>query len=139
MKNEIADRLKKYADEIRDSYDPKSNLRDVILDSLWYLIELSDDPVRLKIASSILRAIPCTTPHCVKNLWNSICSFRGFPVSFLHSIKKIVVSSNRKPIKSGKPFGSPVSNQRPSAIRTLPTLVLNTLQLFFVSATRISF
>ena len=30
MKNEIADRLEKYADEIRDSYDPKDNLRDVI-------------------------------------------------------------------------------------------------------------
>ena len=45
MKNEIADRLEKYASEIRDSYDPKDNLRDVILDSLWYLIELSNDPV----------------------------------------------------------------------------------------------
>ena len=33
MKNEIADRLEKYANEIRDSYDPKDNLRDVIADA----------------------------------------------------------------------------------------------------------
>ena len=54
MKNEIADRLEKYANEIRDSYDPEDNLRDVILDSLWYLIELSNNPVRLKIVPGIL-------------------------------------------------------------------------------------
>lgn len=61
MKNEIADRLKKYANEIRDSYDPKDNLRDVILDSLWYLIELSDDPVRLKIANKYVEYITSDT------------------------------------------------------------------------------
>lgn len=61
MKNEIADRLEKYANEIRDSYDPKDNLRDVILDSLWYLIELSDDPVRLKIANKYVEYITSDT------------------------------------------------------------------------------
>lgn len=61
MKNEIADRLKKYAEEIRDSYDPKSNLRDVIADALWYLIELSDDPVRLKIANKYVEYITSDT------------------------------------------------------------------------------
>lgn len=61
MKNEIADRLEKYANEIRDSYDPKDNLRDVILDSLWYLIELSNNPVRLKIANKYVEYITSDT------------------------------------------------------------------------------
>lgn len=61
MKNEIADRLEKYANEIRDSYDPKDNLRDVILDSLRYLIELSNDPVRLKIANKYVEYITSDT------------------------------------------------------------------------------
>lgn len=61
MKNEIADRLNKYAEEIRDSYDPKDNLRDVILDSLWYLIELSNDSVRLKIANKYVEYITSDT------------------------------------------------------------------------------
>lgn len=61
MKNEIADRLEKYANEIRDSYNPKDNLRDVILDSLWYLIELSDDPVRLKISDKYVEYITSDT------------------------------------------------------------------------------
>jgi len=61
MKNEIADRLEKYANEIRDSYDPKDNLRDVIADSLWYLIELSNDPVRLKIANKYVEYITSDT------------------------------------------------------------------------------
>ena len=39
MKNEIADRLEKYANEIRDSYDPEDNLRDVILDSPALLLK----------------------------------------------------------------------------------------------------
>lgn len=43
MKNEIADRLEKYANEIRDSYDPKDDLRDVILDSLNGLVVDIDD------------------------------------------------------------------------------------------------
>ena len=61
MKNEIADRLKKYASEIRDSYNPKDNLRDVIADALWYLIELSNDPVRLKIADKYIEYITSDT------------------------------------------------------------------------------
>lgn len=61
MKNEIADRLEKYADEIRDSYDPKDNLRDVIANSLWYLIELSNDSVRLKIANKYVEYITSDT------------------------------------------------------------------------------
>ena len=61
MKNEIADRLEKYADEIRDSYDPKDNLRDVIADAFWYLIELSNDPVRLKIANKYVEYITSDT------------------------------------------------------------------------------
>lgn len=61
MKNEIADRLEEYASEIRDSYNPKDNLRDVIADALWYLIELSDDPVRLKIANKYVEYITSDT------------------------------------------------------------------------------
>ena len=61
MKNEIADRLEKYASEIRDSYNPKDNLRDVIADALWYLIELSNDPVRLKIANKYVEYITSDT------------------------------------------------------------------------------
>ena len=61
MKNKIADRLEKYSDEIRDSYDPKDNLRDVIADALWYLIELSDDTVRLKIANKYVEYITSDT------------------------------------------------------------------------------
>lgn len=61
MKNEIADCLEKYASEIRDSYNPKDNLRDVIADALWYLIELSNDPVRLKIADKYIEYITSDT------------------------------------------------------------------------------
>ena len=61
MKNEIADRLKKYAEEIRDSYDLKNNLRDVIDDALWYLIELSDDPVRLNLSDKYVEYITSDT------------------------------------------------------------------------------
>lgn len=61
MKNEIADRLEKYASEIRDSYNPKDNLRDVIADALWYLIELSNDPVHLKIADKYIEYITSDT------------------------------------------------------------------------------
>lgn len=61
MKNEIADRLNKYADEIRDSYNPKDNLRDVIADALCYLIELSDKPVKFKLGDKYVEYLTSDT------------------------------------------------------------------------------
>lgn len=61
MKNEIANRLENYVSDIRDTDNTKNILRDVITDALWYLIELSDNPVRLKIADKYIEYITSDT------------------------------------------------------------------------------
>lgn len=61
MKNEIADRLENYANDIRDTEDTKDVLRDIIADILWYLIELSDNPVHLKIGDKYVEYITSDT------------------------------------------------------------------------------
>lgn len=61
MKSEIADRLENYASDIRDTEDTRDVLRDIITDALWYLIELSNDPVRLKIADKYIEYITSDT------------------------------------------------------------------------------